>query len=36
VQNPSVASDESPFPVTPDSAGFIAEARERTKPAKLS
>jgi len=35
-QNPSVASGVSPFPVTPDSAGFITEARERAKPAKLS
>ena len=26
-QNPSVASGVSPFPVTPDSAGFITEAR---------
>jgi len=36
VQNSSVASGESPFPVTPDSVGFITEARERAKPAKLS
>jgi len=36
VKNPSVASGVSSFPVTPDSAGFIAEARERAKPVMLS